>query len=70
MIKFDVAKNQLVKLTVYNMLGKEVSNLVNENLAPGSYSVNFDGANLASGMYFYRIETPGYSQTMRMILVK
>jgi hypothetical protein len=69
-IKFDVAKNQLVKLTVYNMLGKEVSNLVNENLAPGSYSVNFDGANLASGMYFYRIETPGYSQTMRMILVK
>ncbi|MCB0728398.1 MAG: T9SS type A sorting domain-containing protein [Ignavibacteriae bacterium] len=69
-IKFDVAKNQLVKITVYNMLGKEVSNLVNENLAPGSYSVNFDGANLSSGMYFYRIETPGYSKTMRMILVK
>ena len=69
-IKFDVAKTQMVKLTVYDMLGKEVANLVNDNLSPGSYSVNFDGSNVSSGMYFYRIETNGYSQTMRMILVK
>lgn len=69
-IKFDVAKSQMVKLTVYNLLGEVVSSLVNENLAPGSYSVNFDGSGVSSGMYFYRIETPGYTQTMRMILVK
>ncbi|HMQ68104.1 MAG TPA: T9SS type A sorting domain-containing protein [Ignavibacteria bacterium] len=69
-IKFDVAKTQMVKLTVYNLLGEAVANLVNDNLSPGSYSVNFDGSNLSSGMYFYRIETQGYVQTMRMLLVK
>ncbi len=69
-IKFDVAKNQPVKIAVFDMLGKEVSVLVNQNFTPGSYSVNFDAGNISSGMYFYRIETPGFTQTKRMVLVK
>ena len=69
-IKFDIAKSQFVKLAVYNMLGEQVSSLVNQNMTPGSYSVNFDASSLSSGMYFYRIESQGYSQTKRMVLVK
>ncbi len=69
-IKFDIAKSQFVKLAVYNMLGEQVSSLVNQNLTPGSYSVTFDASSLSSGMYFYRIESPGYSETKRMVLVK
>ena len=69
-IKFDIAASQFVKLTVYNMLGEQVTSLVNQNLTPGTYSVNFDASSLSSGMYFYRIESLGISQTKRMVLVK
>lgn len=69
-IKFDISKSQFVKLSVYNMLGEEVTYLVNENLSPGSYSVDFNASYLASGMYFYRIETPEFVQTKRMTLIK
>lgn len=69
-IKFDISKTQIVKLTVYNLLGEEINTLVNENLTPGSYSVDFNAGNISSGMYFYRIETPEFSQTKRMVLVK
>lgn len=69
-IKFDISKSQFVKLSVFNMLGEEVTSLVNENLTPGSYSVDFNASYLSSGMYFYRIETPGFVKTKRMVLVK
>lgn len=69
-IKFDVAKSEFVKIVIYNMLGEEVSTLINQNLTPGSYNVDFNAGGLSSGMYFYRLESQGYSQTKRMILVK
>ncbi len=69
-IKFDIAKSQFVKLVVYNMLGEQVSSIVNQNLTPGSYSVDFDASSLSSGMYFYRIESQGFAQTKRMVLIK
>lgn len=69
-IKFDIAKSQFVKLAVFNMLGEEVTTLVNQSMTPGSYSIDFDAAGLSSGMYFYRIESQGYSQTKRMVLLK
>ncbi len=69
-IKFDIAKSQAVKLKIYNMLGEEVATLVNQNLTPGSYSVDFDGSSVSSGMYFYRIEVQDFSQTKRMVLIK
>jgi PKD repeat protein len=69
-IKFDLTKSDFVKIAVYNLLGEEVSVLVNQNMTPGSYSVNFDASSLSSGMYFYRLESQGLTQTKRMVLVK
>ena len=67
-----------VSLKVYDVLGNEVKTLVNENKPAGSYEVEFDGSNLPSGIYFYRLvvsssnslSTEGFSDTKRMILVK
>ena len=58
------------KLSVFNMLGQEVAVLVDEELAPDSYIVTFDASNLASGVYFYRLATPLYKETKKMIFVK
>ncbi len=69
-IKFDIAKSGNVKLTVYDILGKEISILVNENLNAGSYQVSFDGSSLSSGVYFYQLKSGGYSETVMMNLIK
>lgn len=74
-VKFDVSemkvKNNLVRIDVFDMLGKKISSLVNENLSPGSYSVNFDGSSLATGMYCYRLMINNeVMATKKMVLVK
>jgi hypothetical protein len=58
------------KLSVFDMLGREVAVLVDEDLLPDSYTVQFDGTNFASGVYFYRLTTPLFKETKRMVLVK
>ena len=56
-INYDIPKNSFVKLIVYDILGREVIRLVNnEYKQPGRYTVDFNGTNFASGVYFYRIE--------------
>ncbi len=69
-INFDVPKQQAVALKVYDILGNEVSTLVNETLLPGSYRVNFSGANYPSGIYYYRLVSDGFVSTKKMMLVK
>ncbi len=70
-IKFNISKTTNVTLNVYNMLGVLVKTLVeNEKLNAGEYEVEFDGSNLASGVYFYRIQSSDFNQTMKMMLVK
>ncbi|MEO8209844.1 MAG: T9SS type A sorting domain-containing protein, partial [bacterium] len=59
-----------VRLTVYNSLGKEVAALVNEKQNPGIYYVEFDGSNLSSGIYFYRLEAGDFIEAKRMVLLK
>jgi len=59
-----------VTLKIYDVLGREVSTLVNEEKPAGNYKVNFDGSNLASGVYLYRIIAGKYMQTKKMILLK
>jgi len=69
-IQFDLPKDGFVKINIYDMLGKEVANLVNEDKMAGSYLVSYNGASLSSGVYFYRIETQDFIDTKRMILMK
>ncbi|MBI5404561.1 MAG: T9SS type A sorting domain-containing protein [Ignavibacteriae bacterium] len=69
-IRYQITNNKFVTLKVYDLLGKEVAVLVNENQKPGTYEVSFNGTMLPSGIYFYRLEAGDYSQTRKMILIK
>jgi len=69
-IKFDIPKSSNIKLTVYDITGKEISILADEKISPGSYEVEFNGNKSASGIYFYRLETSDFIQTNKMILLK
>jgi hypothetical protein len=69
-INFSIPKQGLVTLKIYDVLGQEVMTLVNETKAIGNYEVEFSGSNLASGAYFYRIESGEFSNIKRMILLK
>ncbi len=59
-----------VKLLIYNSLGKHIATLVNEKQYPGSYSVEFNGEGLPSGIYFYKLEADNFVETKRMVLLK
>jgi hypothetical protein len=59
-----------VKLTVYDVLGREAAVLVNEKKAGGSYTVRFEGTGLASGVYFYRLASGSFTRTLPMLLLK
>jgi aminopeptidase N len=69
-IDYDIPQNSHVKLVVYDLLGKEVKTLVNENKTAGKYTVSFNGMNLPSGVYLYRIETDNFKQVKKMMMVK
>ncbi len=69
-IKFKVASSKLIKLVVYDLLGREIKTLVNEMLQPGDYSVRFDAVDLPSGVYFYRLKAGDFSETKKMVLTK
>ena len=69
-IRFDNPKSGNVTLKVYDLLGKEVALLVNETKQAGSYIVDFNGQNLSSGVYFYKLESGNYTDVKRMILIR
>ncbi len=69
-INFSIPKSGIVKLVVYDIAGKVVSVLVNEQLNTGSYQYDFNASNISSGVYFYRLETDGFSDVKKMLLVK
>ena len=75
-ISYALPKEGIVSLKIYDVLGKEVATLVNENKLAGYYEVDFNASAFASGIYFYKIEagSPGeagnFAETRRMILVK
>jgi subtilisin-like proprotein convertase family protein len=69
-IKFSIPKSGNVTLKVYDILGKQVAELVNEYKTAGSYIADFNAAHLSSGVYFYRLETEGLIETKKMLLVK
>ncbi len=69
-ISYALKDASRVTLTVYDLTGREVAVLVNGTEAAGTHSVTFDGANLAAGMYFYRIEAGTFTATRKLMLVK
>ncbi len=69
-IKFSVPKTGFVKLTVYDAAGKESAVLYSGELTAGTYNYDFDASQLASGIYFYKLESNDFSQTKKMVLVK
>ncbi|MBI5403338.1 MAG: T9SS type A sorting domain-containing protein [Ignavibacteriae bacterium] len=69
-INYSVEKKGLVKIKIFDILGREIKSLVNEIKNPGNYLVEFNGSNLASGIYFYRMEINGFTDIKRMVLIK
>jgi hypothetical protein len=69
-IKFSIINSEQVKIVVYDVTGREVKTLVNKRLKPGVFEISFNGSMLNSGIYFYRLETEGYSETRKMLLIK
>jgi photosystem II stability/assembly factor-like uncharacterized protein len=69
-IKFNIPQLSNAKIIIYDLLGREITTLVNEQLKPGIYEVDWNGSNYASGVYFYSLETDEYKETKRMVLIK
>ena len=67
---YSIPKQNLVKLVVYDIIGREIAALVNEVKQPGNYSVGFDASNLASGVYFYRMAAGDFTDVKKMVLIK
>jgi subtilisin family serine protease len=69
-IKFGIKKQDFVKLTVYDISGRTVSELLSKELNPGNYEINFESGKLSSGIYFYKLETSNFTDVKRMIILK
>jgi uncharacterized protein (TIGR02145 family) len=69
-IQFSIPNEVYVTLSVFNTLGEQVTELVNQQLSPSTYSVNFDAKDLPNGIYFYKIQAGEFVQTKKMILMK
>lgn len=69
-IRFAIPEQAHVHLSVYNMLGQQVTTLVNENRCAGRYEVSFDASSLSSGLYLYRLQAGDFVKSRQMMLVK
>jgi hypothetical protein len=69
-IQYTLNNLEFVSLKVYDSLGKEISTLVNQDKPAGNYEIEFNGGNLTSGVYFYRMQAGSFSATKKFILMK
>ncbi len=69
-IKYQIPELSLVTIKVYDVLGSEIATLVNEDKPIGSYEVEFDGAKLSSGIYYYQVQANNFIETKKMVLMK
>lgn len=69
-INFTIPSSQNVELSVYNMLGEKVAELLSETMSAGDHSVSFDASNLSSGIYFYRLQVESFVSSKKMVLLK
>ena len=70
LIRYALPARSEVTVTIYNTLGQRITLLVRETQEPGYHQVNFDGAGLSSGVYFYRLQAGSSIETKRMLLLK
>ena len=69
-IRFQIPKSGLVNMAVYDILGREITTLVNEELKPGIYEAEWDASNYPSGVYYYKLFTNEFSETRKAVLIK
>jgi hypothetical protein len=69
-IRYQVPVDGFVTLKIYTLLGQEIATLVNGHQTAGSYALSFDASKLASGIYIYRFNANGFSQTRKMVLMR
>jgi len=69
-INFDIIRNGNVRIIVYDLLGREVETLVNQDMSPGRYKLDFNAVNYASGMYIYKIVTHDFVDVKKMLIIK
>jgi hypothetical protein len=69
-IEYALIKNTKVKISIYDILGRQIKTLINDFEVAGYHSINFNASNLSSGIYFYKIETDQFTNTKKMILSK
>ncbi len=69
-IKYQIPKSSFVTLKIYNILGREIATLVNEERSAGYYSATFNAVNLPSGIYFYKLQAGNYSSVKKLVLLK
>lgn len=69
-IKYSIPETAFVNIKVYNLIGQEIAELVNEEMQTGNHEVTFDAVNMPSGVYFYRIQAGSFVETRKMMLMK
>ncbi|MBA4407608.1 hypothetical protein C0389_10065 [bacterium] len=69
-IKYSILRQSVVSISVYDLLGREVSVLVNEEKPAGNYSIKFNGSNLTSGVYLYRMQAGSFVETKKLVMIK
>lgn len=69
-LKFDVPKEALVTLTIYNALGQQVATLIDQRMQPGAHSATWEAAQFAGGVYLARLQSEGFSDTIKLLLLK
>lgn len=69
-IQFSIPKGSVVILKVFDLLGRKVAVLMDDELRPGYYKIDFNASRLPSGIYFYRLNAAGFSQTRKMMLIR
>ena len=69
-IEFSVPVTEFITLKIFDIMGREIRTLVNEKLQPGTYEKSFDGSQLTSGVYFYKIAIGDFVSTKKMLLVR
>jgi hypothetical protein len=69
-INFDIVKAGIVKITIYDLLGREVETIINQDMSPGRYKIDFSAINYASGLYIYKITSNEFVDVKKMLIVK